>query len=248
MTITKRLLRSSAVQAAASWLAALYIRFVFHTSRWSWRGFENPDRLIAANRPFIFCFWHGRLSMIVCARRRGMRYGALISMHRDGRLIARILRQFGVRIIGGPSSRDASSALQRCVAELAAGMSIGITPDGPRGPRMRASAGAVEIARRAGVPILPVAWSVSRRRILRPWDGFLVPLPFSRGVFIVGPPFEVSPTCGVDQIELARSELEQRINAISFEADRLTGHAPIEPGTAAADAPTWKARAAGGIR
>lgn len=225
----KRLLGSEAGQAVLAWLAALYVRLVFRTSRWHWQGFDTADALVRAGRPFIVCFWHNRLLLMPCAQRPPMRYHMLISGHRDGRLIARTIGHFGSGTVAGSSSRGGTAALKRCVELLAAGESVGITPDGPRGPRMRAVAGAVEIARRSGAPMLPVTYSVVRRRVLRSWDRFLVPLPFNRGVFIVGAPIEVPARADVEQVEAARLELERRLNAISAEADRLTGHAPIEP-------------------
>src|SRR5262249_1086726 len=81
---------------------------------------------------------------------------------------------------GGPA------ALRAMVRQLRQGESVGITPDGPNGPAMRASAGIVGVARLAGVPILPMTYATSRRRILQTWDRFHLPLPFSRGVFLSG--------------------------------------------------------------
>ena len=225
----KRLLGSDAGQAVLAWLAALYVRLVFRTSRWRWLGFETADALIRAKRPFVVCFWHNRLLLMPCAQRPPMRYHMLISGHRDGRLIARTIGHFGSGVVAGSSSRGGATALKRCVNLLAAGDSVGITPDGPRGPRMRAVAGAVEIARLGGVPMLPVTYSVARRRVLKSWDRFLLPLPFNRGVFILGPALEAPARADAEQIEATRLELERRLNMISAEADRLTGHIPIEP-------------------
>ena len=63
-------------------------------------------------------------------------------------------------------------AMQRI---LAGGHSVGITPDGPRGPRMRAKPGAIKTAQLSGAPIVPVSGSVNRRRILGSWDRFAWP-------------------------------------------------------------------------
>ena len=79
--------------------------------------------------------------------------------------------------------------------------------------------------------------STLARRVLPSWDRFIVPGPFGRGVFIVGEPLEVPAEASRDEMETARRELERRLNAISAEADRLTGHAPIEPDAARPDAP-----------
>ncbi len=44
------------------------------------------------------------------------------------------------------------------IAELAAGTNIGITPDGPKGPRHRVKQGIIELARISGRPIVPVTY------------------------------------------------------------------------------------------
>lgn len=243
----KRLLGSEAGQAAAARLAALYIRLVFRTNRWRWHGFEVADRMVRAGKPFVVCFWHGRLLMMPCAQRHPMTYYMLISGHRDGRLIARAIGHFGSGVVAGSSSRGGAAALRQCVDRLSSGASVGVTPDGPRGPRMRAASGAVEIARMAGVPILPVAYSTTRRRILKSWDRFLLPLPFGRGVFVLGAPLTVSKDAGPEMREAARLELERRLNAVTAESDRLTGHAPVEPAEPLAPGPKRPHRAGAAV-
>jgi lysophospholipid acyltransferase (LPLAT)-like uncharacterized protein len=102
---------------------------------------------------------------------------------------------------------------------------------------MRASLGAVEIARIAGKPLVPVAFSTTRRRVLGSWDRFVLALPFGRGVFVVGDP--IAPPAADDRgaAEAARRRLEDALNAVTAEADRLTGHAPVEPAPVPAPAP-----------
>lgn len=229
MPLRKGLLERDAVQRLVAVAAIFYIRLVFRTVRWERRGFEAAQRLVADGRPFIHCFWHGRLGLAMCARLPGARYAALVSPHRDGRLIAATLRRFGIRIVDGSSFRSGLTAFVRCLEALQGGEILGVTPDGPRGPRMRAAAGVIELARRSGAPILPLSWSTSRRRVLASWDRFVVPLPFGRGVMIVGEPLEVASTAGPESVEGDRRELERRLNSITAEADRLMGQSCIEP-------------------
>ncbi|MEX0814386.1 MAG: glycosyltransferase N-terminal domain-containing protein, partial [Dongiaceae bacterium] len=218
----KRLLASGGVQAALAFAAALYIRFVFRTNRWVWHGTEHAERLIETGSGFLVCFWHGRLLLMPCARAWAVPASMLVSGHRDGRLIARTLARFGIGSIAGSSSSGGAGAARRCLAALATGTLVGVTPDGPRGPRCRAAPGVIEIARHGGAPILPVAYSVSRRRTLRSWDGFLLPLPFGRGAIVFGEPLAPPTGGGAADLEAARVELEARLDAVSAAADRLT--------------------------
>jgi hypothetical protein len=153
----------------------------------------------------------------------------LISPHRDGRLIAETMAHFGAETITGSSSKGGTAALRALLRSLESGISVGITPDGPRGPRMRASPGLVTVARRAGVPIVPLTYAVRRRRVLGSWDRFVVPLPFNRGVFLWGAPFEVERHADGAARERARRLIETRLNDMTREADRLCGQATPEP-------------------
>src|SRR5262245_24963953 len=101
----KRLFQSAPVQTGLCRLLALYIRFVFHTTRWQWPGFEQVDRLAEAGETAIICFWHNRLAVMVYARRLPRTHHVIISPHRDGRLIAAIMADFGVHTIFASSSR-----------------------------------------------------------------------------------------------------------------------------------------------
>ncbi len=229
MKLGKRLLASATGQAVLAWLAAGYIRLVHATNRWDWVNVEVGDRIIAAGETGVVCFWHGRLLMMPKAQRPGGRFAMLISGHRDGRFIARAVARFGIRAITGSSNRDGATAARDCVNALASGTIVGIAPDGPRGPRMRAAPGAVEIARIAGKPLVPVACSTTRRIVLESWDRFLVALPFGRGVFVVGDPIPAPASDDRGATEALRQRLEDALNAVSAEADRLTGHAPLTP-------------------
>ena len=122
-------------------------------------------------------------------------------------------------------NRAGSAGLRAVIRTLKQGDCVGITPDGPRGPRMRAQGGIVTAARAAGVPILPATYSVRRRRVLGTWDRFVVALPFNRGVYVIGAPIEIGDIAP----EAARLLIEERLTALTHYADRLIGVAPVEP-------------------
>ena len=217
------ILRSERLRHLLCWVIQLYIRLVYRTNRWSIEGGEIPRRLRAAGRPFILAFWHGRLLMIPMAWQRLAPMHMLISAHRDGRIIADAVTYFGVNSIAGSSRRGGSGALRLMLKQLAAGDCVGITPDGPLGPAMHASTGIVNVARLARVPIVPVVFATSRRRVLRTWDRFHLAKPFGRGVFIWGEPVEVEAELDEAGVERTRLLVESRMNALAEEADRRVG-------------------------
>ena len=106
------------------------------------------------------------------------------------------------------------------------GGSVGITPDGPRGPRMHAADGAIALARLSGAPILPAAVSVGRRVVMNTWDRLIVALPYGEGAMVWGEPIFVT---GASDPGVLRQQLETELTRVSAEADRLVGHAPIAP-------------------
>ena len=236
MRVLKRLGKNAAVRRAASWLLARYIRFVHRTCRWTTRGGEIPSRLWDRGEPFICALWHGRLLMICCAWRRGAAFSMLASQHRDGNIIAGAIAHFGLRSVRGSSRRGGSAAFRAMVRVLATGECAGITPDGPRGPAMRANDGVIALARLSGAPIVAVSYSTSRRRLLGTWDRFVVPLPFASGAFVWGEALIVPRDADADACESAREELEARLNAVTAEADRLCGQTPLVPEAQAAPA------------
>ncbi|HZT51806.1 MAG TPA: lysophospholipid acyltransferase family protein [Stellaceae bacterium] len=231
MEWAKRVLRRDGVRRFLCWLVSLYIRLVRLSGAWSVEGGSIPARLHAAGRPFILAFWHGRLLMMPCAWRRRVAIHMLISGHRDGRIIADAVRHFGIDSVAGSTTAGGSSALRAMVRFLKAGECVGITPDGPDGPAMRASAGIVAVARLAGASVVPLAYATRRRRILDTWDRFHLPLPFSRGVFIWGEAIEIPTDLDDAGTERYRALIERRLNAVTEEADRRVGRERVLPGT-----------------
>lgn len=232
MGLLKRLSKSERVRGALCWLGAQYIRLVAVTGRWQVVGGEVPAAYWDQGRPFVLAFWHGRILMMPYCWRRAQPIHMLISQHRDGQIIARTVGHFGIATVAGSSSKGGSAALRAMLKALKGGECVGITPDGPRGPRMRASEGIVQVARISGAPVIPCTFSARRRRVLGSWDRFVVAWPFSRGVFVWGQPIAVPAKATAEQQDALRREVEAALNAITADADARMGHAGIEPAAA----------------
>ncbi len=229
MRLDKRILRSKAVQSVLCLLAANYIRFVYLTSRWRVVGGDIPKRFWDEDKMFLLCFWHGRLMMMPYCWDMSKPVHMMISMHRDGRLLSDTVAHLGIKTIVGSTSKGGAAALRTMVKTVKAGDYVGLTPDGPRGPRMRAQEGIITIARLAKVPIIPIGYASSRSKVFGSWDRFVAALPFGRGIFVWGEPIEVPHTTDKNELEKARQKVEDSLNAVSAEADRLCGLPPIEP-------------------
>jgi len=157
-------------------IGSLLIRLLSFTNK---KEFIAPESL--GDEPFIMACWHGELLMIPYAYTRYKKnphVKLLISEHFDGNLIAKTLNFFGFETIRGSSTRGGAKALIRSIKELKSGYDLGITPDGPKGPRHEVSDGIIVMAQKAKVKITLVEIKPSAYWQLGSWDKFVIPKPF----------------------------------------------------------------------
>lgn len=229
MSLKKKILTSRLLQTFICRLAWILIWFIYFTSRWEVKGFEPIKKLLDSRKPLIFVFWHGRLLMVAPFCPKNRKANVVISTHNDGQLITRVMENFGFNMIRGSSrKKEGISALKEVIHSLENNEIIAITPDGPRGPRMRIGGNVIKIAQMQNVPIIPVTYSISKCKILRSWDRFMLAKPFSRGIFIYGKPLYVKDA-DEESLKEAGTLLENRLNNITRQADKLVGITPVEP-------------------
>jgi len=221
MNLLKEIRKSMFIRKAAGVLIAYYVRLVWLTSRWESYGLEHAQPAWDANTPVLGCFWHARLLMMMKVWYGQHKFHMLISSHPDGQIVARAAESHNIGWVAGSTNRNPLQAMRKILGTLKGGESVGITPDGPRGPRYVATLGAIQIAKSAGVDVYPVAYSTTRGIFLKSWDRFLLPLPFGRGVFVYGEPVRIKDS--KLSLEELRQLLEDRINLVTRQADALCG-------------------------
>ncbi len=225
----RKIFKRPAVQQALCWIAAQYIRLVWVTGRWQITGEEPANQLFEQGKPLIIAAWHGRLLMMPCGWRYRGKMHVLISSHGDGQLISKTMAHFGMRTIAGSTRKRGAEALLRLRRVLRDGGAVGITPDGPRGPRMRASLGIVQLARMTDAPIFPLTYSARPRHIFGSWDRFILPLPFARGQFLWGDAIVVPKDADDAAMEAKRDEVERRLTELTNQADDMVNQPRIAP-------------------
>jgi len=201
------------------WLAYWTIRVLGLTMRFEEVNPEIPRSFWEKGIPAIGAFWHGRLLMMPFAY-KGRKLSFLVSPHRDGQVAGKALERFGFHAILGSTYRKGFSGFREMVKAHRDGSDVAVVPDGPRGPRHRAQIGVIELAKLTGRPVIPFTFSASRRKVLRTWDRFLIPYPFSKGVFLWGEPVHVDPKGDRSHLEERRLLLENRLNELTERADR----------------------------
>ncbi len=182
----------------------------------TWRvrevGREGWRARRAAGLPTVVALWHGQMLPLL-AHHRDEGVAVLVSEHRDGEVITRVLRAFGFETVRGSTSRGGTRALLELVRELRAGREVAVTPDGPRGPRHTYAPGALVAAHRAGAAVVGVAAHVDRAWRLGSWDAFEVPKPFARITIAYTPPRPV-PGATPRAAAAAAPEFEAELRAL----------------------------------
>jgi lysophospholipid acyltransferase (LPLAT)-like uncharacterized protein len=208
-------------------VAAAVVRCLGATMRIRHVGREGLDGLVAAGERYIHAFWHSRLLFMPYSY-RGDRISVLISQHRDGEYITRTMQklrrvgggEFQMSTVRGSSTRGGAAALRGAVRRLRQGWDLGITPDGPRGPRHEVQAGVIEIARLSGAAVVPLTFAAHPAWEMNSWDRFLVPRPFARGLFLYGEPMTVPRQADEERREALRSDLEQQLIRLTRRAEQ----------------------------
>lgn len=214
--LLKTILQSAWVQKILVSLCFYYIKLVYATSRKQFVGFEHIHSTLKANTPLIICFWHGRMALLPPAWHwKHKQFAMLLSAHRDGKMIGGLLTKFGMETIVGSSTRGGSEAARHIYEDLYKGKVIGITPDGPRGPREEVSPGIIRLAQHSGACIIPVGFSTTKGRHLHSWDRFLLPYPFGSCAFVAGEPIHIQKEApeGVDYQHVIKTALDATTQA-----------------------------------
>ncbi len=212
-------LKKRLVACLGPWLAYWTVELLGRTLRFQVINSEIPRSFWNKGFPFIIVFWHGRFPMMVTHGYEGKKLSFLVSPHRDGQVAGKALERFGLHPILGSATRKGFSGFRNMVKAVQNGSDIAIVPDGPRGPRHKVQIGVIELSKLTGKPVVPITFSASKKIFLNTWDRFLLPIPFSRGVFIWGEPIHVDPKGDRTHLEEKRLLLENRLNEITEQAD-----------------------------
>ena len=197
----------------------LLIKLIGRTIRWQVEGWGNWKAANADGRVPIYAFWHNRIFLATYFFQK-RRIVVMTSQSFDGEYIARFIQRFGYGAARGSSTRGAVGAIVEMTRLVRAGSPAGFSIDGPKGPRYVAKMGAVLLAKKTGQPILP--FTITSQRFWeakRSWDGFQVPLPFSRARIEIAPPIYVSADTNDDGLEAKREELQATLDQINAQGE-----------------------------
>ena len=228
----KKLYQTDFVRNIISTLLYLYTRLVYKTSKWQVINREKLIDIWENGQTFILVGWHGRALMYSAFRDYRFPLNALVSLHKDGRIIASLLQKYGLGTIGGSSNKNAKGAALGLMNSLKDNTSICIIPDGPRGPRMHMTESPIYYAHKAGVPIIGITYSVKKGKIMeKSWDKMMIPYPFNEGICRFSDPIYIPQNATKADLEKYRQKVENMLNQQSIETDIALGRTPILPGS-----------------
>lgn len=180
---------------------------------------QKLESIRSAGQRVIMAFWHGRIfTATYCFRNRGI--VVLTSRNRDGEYIARVIQRFGYGAARGSSTRGSHGATVEALRALKNGKDVGVTMDGPQGPRYVAKRGAAFIARKSGSPVVPFSISVEKKWVMHSWDHFQIPKPFSRAIVLVGDPVYVDAGSTAEEMETVEARIQQTLDELRDRGDR----------------------------
>lgn len=186
-------------------LGSLLIRLLYLSNKKEFH-FSN----VLDEEPKIFACWHGELLLLPYLYfhyRKKPNAKVVISSHFDGKLIAKTVKYFGLDTIAGSSNRNPARALIQALKTLKEGSDIGITPDGPKGPRHEVSDGLIIMAQKTGAKVVLLNIKPTKFWQLDSWDEFIIPKPFGTLHYYATEPLDL---VGMDTQE-ARDMVKERL-------------------------------------
>lgn len=194
----KNFLKNYFIKKFLSLVGALYVYIVYTSSQKTFINKDNFDKLILENKSFIYALWHDQLLLSPFTWQTKKKIDILISKHKDGDIIADLIKYHGFNSIRGSTNnpnkekeKNTITSIRKIIKTLKANVSIGITPDGPRGPRHKVSEGTINIARISNKKILPMALAYKEQWVLNTWDKFIIPKPFNKICIVWGDPIDI---------------------------------------------------------
>jgi hypothetical protein len=173
----------------------------------------------------IYCFWHQCVLPCTIYFRRSHAV-ILISRSFDGELITRILRMFGFDAVRGSSSRSAREGLMGLIDVIESGRTAIFTADGPLGPIYQTKMGPIKLAQLTGAPIGAFHLQPERAWVMKSWDRFLIPKPFTRICVSWAQWTHVPRDLCPEQFEPRRQELNAALERARLRALDYVGQVP----------------------
>lgn len=208
----KKLLRYLGIKTAGALLNVL-----LHTVRIKIMNIDSIKNLESRDQNYVFAFWHGSM-LLGWYINRNKNFASLVSQSKDGDVLTSILNRWKYKVIRGSSHIGGKEALETMVELVQKKYSLAITPDGPTGPIKKMKAGSVIVSKRTTVPLVLAGIGIRKKWILKSWDKFEIPKPFTSAVINLANPIYVEENKSREEIDLLIVECEKILNQLNESA------------------------------
>lgn len=176
--------------AIAEFVILCVIKFIYFTCK---KTFSHTQLY---EKPNLVVFWHQKLALMSYAythwwSRANKKGKVIISSHKDGEIIARIIKHFEIGAIRGSTTRGGARVVARALKDIENGIYLIITPDGPNGPKFSVSDGTIYLAQKKHLKIQVLNYEASKFWEFNSWDKMILPKPFCTINFYLSEPFDI---------------------------------------------------------
>ena len=219
MRVIKRFSKTHIGQKLIGFLFYSITSLISRSIRWEYLVQNEKSNIFNSNKEYIFCCWHNRLFLGPHLLPRNRVINALQSSHSDGMVTSIAFKYLGMNVILGSSKKGGMQAFRKMVKCIKLGESVAITPDGPKGPKEKVKEGIIKLAQITETSIIPLVWTTNKFKLMNSWDNFVLPYPFSKGVYSFGKPIYVKKQINEYELETARQNLENEIKRLTKEVE-----------------------------
>ena len=184
-----------------------FIKILIKTTKY--KVFQSEEAV--KQKQAIIIFWHRKIIPTMLSTDFVEKKSSLVSSSKDGDILEEVLTRFDNLVIRGSSNKDNVKSLKQILKLIKTGFSIGIAIDGPRGPIYEPKSGALYIAMKTGLPMIPIGGYTNKKRIFKKaWDKFELPKFFSKSCYYAGEPLYFTKDSDIDaSMELIKSKLHE---------------------------------------
>jgi len=201
-------------------LSNFAVNVLLKTVRIEIKNGQKISELISEKKNFVAAFWHGSM-MIGWYLHRNKNFSSLVSKSKDGDILANVLEQWKYKVVRGSSHIGGKEALEMMLDLVKQNFSLTITPDGPTGPVYKMKAGAVITAKKSNVPLFLAGIGIKKKFVLKSWDKFEVPKPFSKVIAVYSDPIIVDADLSYEETNKKIIECEALLNKLQKDALQL---------------------------
>ena len=219
MRIIKRFSKTNIGQKLIGFLFYSITNLISRSIKWEYLVENKKSNIFNSDEKYIFCCWHNRLFLGPHLLPRNRIINALQSSHSDGMVTSIAFKHLGMNVILGSSKKGGMQAFRKMVKCIKSGESVAITPDGPKGPKEKVKEGIIKLAQITETSIIPLVWTTNKFKLINSWDNFVIPYPFSKGVYSFGKPIYVKKQINEYELETARQNLENEIKRLTKEVE-----------------------------